>query len=42
MLVKGSKSKKKFAFGESVDWIAVRVPSSSYQATYMSKMNEYF
>lgn len=42
MLVKGSKSKKKFAFGEGVDWIAVRVPSSSYQAAYMSNMNEYF
>ena len=42
MLVKGSKSKKKFAFGEGVDWIAVRVPSSPYQAAYISKMNEYF
>lgn len=42
-LVYGPRSKKKFAFSElKTEWLAVRHPSSSYQAAYMSKMNEYF
>ena len=42
-LVKGSRRNKKFAFQEpKVEWLAVRHPSNQYQATYMSKMNEYF
>lgn len=42
-LVYGPRSGKKFAFSElKTEWLAVRHPSSSYQACYMSKMNEYF
>lgn len=42
-LVYGPRSKEKFAFSElKTEWLAVRHPSSSYQAAYMSKMNEYF
>lgn len=43
-LVKGGRSKKKFAFQdvEIAEWLAVRHPSNTVQATRMSKMGEYF
>jgi hypothetical protein len=44
-LVKGGRSKKKFAFQDVepvVEWLAVRHPNSAVQATWMSKMKEYF
>lgn len=44
-LVKGGRSKKKFAFQDVepvTEWLAVRHPNSAVQATWMSKMKEYF
>lgn len=42
-LVKGARRNKKFAFQDvTVEWIAPRTPNSTVQATFMSKLGEYF